>query len=202
MRHAVALMCTAAFVATSAYAEGYGPSLTVLLDFQEAASTASMGEMQREIQQLLKPAGIRIELRLLSQINSDSAFDDLVLFRFKGNCERVIDPRLIDERGPLGFAHTADGAIQPFGEIACNSVRRAVESALWGDQRRVRDELFGRALGRVVAHELIHMIGNTSTHAKGGVFKPSLSGSQLIADHMELSREDADLLRRARVSRR
>lgn len=204
MRHAAALMIAAVCSATFARAEGYGPSLTVLLDFQSAASLESVGELQREVRQLFKPSGLRLDLRLRSELRDNDVFDDIVVVTFKGNCLLPTDPALLDERGPgpLAFAHTADGRIQPFSEVGCDSVRRAVESALWGDQRRNRDQLFGRALGRVVAHELVHMLAQTNTHAKSGVFKPSLSGTQLIADHLALSPEDSNLLRHSKPSLR
>ncbi len=41
--------------------------------------------------------------------------------------------------------------------------------------------LFGRALGRVVAHEFIHMLRNSKNHDREGVEKASLSGVDLIA---------------------
>lgn len=197
MRHAVALTILAACAMTSVHAEGYGPSLTVLLDFQSAASLESVGELQREVQHLLKPSGLRLQLRLRSEVRDNDAFDDVVVVTFKGNCQFPSDPMLLDERGPgpLAFAHTAEGKIQPFSEVGCDSVRRIVESALWGDQRRNRDQLFGRALGRVVAHELVHMLTQTNTHAKTGLFKPSLSGTRLIAEHLELTPEDYARLR-------
>ncbi len=200
MRHAVALFFAMNLAALTARAEGYGPSLTVLLDFREAASAETLGEMRKEVRQLLAPAGIRVELKLKSEVKADESFDDLVLVRFQGACASAQpDPMLIDERGPiaLGLSRTAGGQIQPFSEVACDSVRRAVDSALWGGQRRNREELFGRALGRVVVHEVVHMVGQTSKHGKSGVFRTSLSGSQLIADRMTLDEHDARLLRKS-----
>jgi hypothetical protein len=195
MRHAAALMIACALASPGVFAEGFGPSLTVLLDFREAASRESLGEMQREVQQLLEPSGLRVELKLKSDFHSGDSFSDLVLVRFNGNCAAPVDPMLIDERGPLAFARTSGGQVLPFGEVACDSVRRAVETALWGGQRNNREELFGRALGRVVAHELVHILVRTDVHGKSGVFKPSLSGDQLIADHLALSPGDTRRLR-------
>lgn len=199
MRHAVASILAVAFATLSAHAEGYGPGLTVLLDFREAASPESLGEMQREVRHLLAPAGLKVHLKLKSELQPDETFDDLVIVRFQGSCSAPQDPMLIDERGPgpLALSHTMGGEIQPFSEVACDSVRRAVESALWGDQRKNREELFGRALGRVVAHELVHIVGRTARHGKSGVFKTSLSGSQLIADRMSLDGDDALRIRKS-----
>ena len=200
MRRVAALIFGTVLASLGAHAEGYGPSLTVLLDFQEAASPESVAEMQREVRQLLEPAGYVVDVRLSSAVRPNDTFSDLVLVKFKGSCSTPQDPMLLDERGPapFAFAHTADGRVQPFGEVACPSVRRAVEAALWGGQRNNREPLFGRALGRVVAHELFHILGNTGQHGKSGVFSPSLSGAQLISEHLEFSSADRDRLRQAR----
>jgi hypothetical protein len=201
MRHAAALLVAALLAPPAALAEGYGLSLTVLLDFQEAASPEYVAEMQREIQQLFKPAGLRVQLRLSTDVRTGDSFDGLVLVKFRGNCGAPVDPMLMDERGPgpLAFAHTAGGRIQPFSEVACETVRRAVESALWGGERRNRERLFGRALGRVVAHELVHILGQSHTHGRSGAFRASLSGAELIADRLEFSGEDLVRVRRARI---
>jgi hypothetical protein len=197
MRHAVAVLYAAALTANCTHAEGYGPSLTVLLDFEDTASSQSIGEMRREVQQIMKPAGIFVNVRLRSDLQPAEHFEDLVLIRFKGLCRGMPDPMLIDERGPAAFArfYTVQGQVQPFGEVACDRVRRAVDSALWGGQRRDREELFGRALGRVLAHELVHVLGKTPAHGKSGVFRESLSGAQLVSDRLELHPADRDRLR-------
>jgi hypothetical protein len=197
MRHAAALLFVLPLVSAGLRAEGYGPSLTVLVDFQQAASPESVGEMRREIQHILKPAGVDVDVRLRSEVGGNQDFQDLVLVKFKGAC-RPLDPMLVDERGPAAFArsYTMDGDVQPFGEVACDRVRRAVESAMWGGERDQAETLFGRALGRVVAHELFHMLGSASRHSKTGVFKESLSGAQLISGSLELSSKDAEDLRR------
>lgn len=50
--------------------------------------------------------------------------------------------------------------------------------------------LFGRALARVMAHEIVHMVGKCAGHSHAGVFRHALSGRQLIADKLELGPED------------
>jgi hypothetical protein len=41
-----------------------------------------------------------------------------------------------------------------------------------------RETVFGRALGRVLAHELYHMMTGASKHAEAGVFKASQKGDR------------------------
>jgi hypothetical protein len=61
--------------------------------------------------------------------------------------------------------------------------------------------LVGRALGRVVAHELVHMLTKSGQHAHEGVQKAALSGRQLISASLPLSAMDIDRLIAERHSR-
>jgi hypothetical protein len=67
---------------------------------------------------------------------------------------------------------------------------------MWGGDFARKDELLGRALGRVLAHELVHMLTKSGEHSREGVQRPALSGKQLIADSLPLSAFDIDRLRR------
>jgi len=187
------------FLAASALlAEGFGPSLTVLVDFEQTPSNESFAEMSREVTHLLGRTGYRLDVQRRSQVADGAEFEDVALVRFKGSCRMSAFPysTFIDERGPLAWSHTVDGEVLPFSEVACDRIRRAVDGAVWGGQRGEREKLFGRALGRVLAHELFHIVARSSSHTKSGVFKESLSGAHLIADRLEFSKDDARKMHR------
>ena len=48
-------------------------------------------------------------------------------------------------------------------------------------QRRHAKQLYGQALGRVLSHELYHILNQTKEHEAEGIARKSLSGHQLIA---------------------
>lgn len=189
MRPVAQLACLT-FAALAIQAEGFGPSLTVLIDFEKSPASSSIGEMKREVAQLMQRTGYNVDVKLKSEIGPADEFEDLVLVTFRGTCNMANYAAFLDERGPLAWTHTTEGQILPFSEIACDNVRRAVAGALWGGQRAKQDVLFGRALGRIVAHELYHIVLKSHAHDKKGVFQESLSGNQLIADRLESSTKD------------
>lgn len=168
-----------------------GTNLTLLVDFEKAPPANTIHEMWQEVRRLLHRTGVRLDLRLRSEVAPDQDFEEVVLLRFRGSCRASNLAPLLDERGPFAWSHTSEGLILPFADVACDNVRRAVEEALFGGEKARRDELFGRALGRVVAHELYHIIGGVHTHGKKGVAQAALSGRELIADRMTLEPEDA-----------
>jgi len=139
--------------------------------------------MKSELNSIMKETGRNLDVRLRSQAAPNETFNDVVLVKLKGTCkmERMIP--FMDERGPLAWTHSTDGAILPFAEVSCDRIANAVAGALWGGQRKQADMLLGRAMGRVLAHELYHIIGKTHEHnADGSLAKEAISAKQLISD--------------------
>src|ERR1017187_3247634 len=121
-------ICAFAWLAVpSAFGEG----ITIVLDFQGPRSEQSVAEMKREFAGIMKDTAVRFDFRSRSQASQET-LSDLVLVRFKGKC--VLDPvgYLYDERGPMAFTYSTDGAVQPFSEVACDKVTSAVRSAMAG----------------------------------------------------------------------
>ncbi|MGD1071237.1 MAG: hypothetical protein ABSB15_13935 [Bryobacteraceae bacterium] len=170
------------------------PDLTVVLDFKGSFTSPTIREMQREASHIIGASGIQ-----LGWIRRDDAvhstFNDLVVITFKGSCNYL--PALLSNRQPGPYASTwiAAGAVQPFGDVDCDRVVNFVRMAMGGADFRQPDILVGRALGRVVAHELVHMLTKLDQHAREGVEKAALSGRLLIAASLSLSAFDVDRLR-------
>src|SRR5664279_5441525 len=181
-------ICALAWLAvTSAFAEG----ITIVLDFQGPRSEPSVTEMKREFAGIMKDTALRFDFRRRDQA-AQEALSDLVLVRFTGKC--VLEPvgYLYDERGPMAFTYSTDGIVQPFSEVACDKVTSAVRSAMAGGDFAKADILLGRALGRVLAHEVVHILSKSARHGTAGVTRTSLSGSQLIAPELHLEPDDLE----------
>lgn len=181
----VLTLAVSARAATPAHAE----KLTVVLDFTGPHSARSVFEMKNELRTILDGAGLELDWRSpeeAAQVN----VENLVVVRFNGTC--ILEPvaYLYDERGPLAFTHTSAGELLPFSEVECDTVTASMRSAMAGGDYKKADLLLGRALGRVVAHELVHMLTKSADHSHSGIEKKALSGSELIADHLTLSQQD------------
>ena len=74
-----------------------------------------------------------------------------------------------------------NGEVQPFSSVLCDQVERSVRSAMKPSQRKSADKLYGQALGRVLSHELYHVLNHTRENETMGLAKKSLTGQQLIA---------------------
>ena len=171
--------------------------VTLVLRFDGPYSARSVDEMKREFTRALRGSAA-VEWRMREGVSGDTA-GDMVLFTFKGRC--IMDPMpppLYDETGPLAWTATLDGAPMPFGEVSCDHVRSVVAKAMWGGDFAHGDLLFGRALGRVLAHEFYHMRAGSTSHGATGITQRALSGAQLISPRLAIDDESLDLMERER----
>jgi hypothetical protein len=171
----------------------FAADVTIVVDFEGPHSERSVEQMKRETAEIVKDSGLHLEWRAREQVGGNS-YPNLVLVRFTGRCVLEPVPVLYDERGPFAFTYGADGDVLPFTEVACDHVRASVQSAMGGDDYARPDYLMGRALGRVVAHELVHILTRSRAHGQG-VAGPNLSGRELIGAPLRLSRRDVERLR-------
>jgi len=170
--------------------------VTVVTDFDGPHSNRSVEQMKRETEEILKSAGVHLDWRDRDKVGHGS-YENLVVVHFKGKCVLDPVPILYDERGPFAFAYNSDGDVLPFSEVECDHLAASVHSAMWGDDFARSDYLMGRALGRVLAHELVHILTRSSVHGDQGVTQATFSGRELIGAPLRLSRTDVERLRRA-----
>jgi len=167
--------------------------LTVVLDFQGPYSRTVVKEMERETATILRSTGVLLDWRIAGE-DSPQTEHDLVVMTFAGVCDYGQEP--VDRGpGPLGLTRMADGAMQPFGEVECDRVVNSVHNAMPHSGYARGNLLIGRAVGRVVAHELVHMLTKSTEHGADGVERTALTGAELISGYMRLSPFDAARLK-------
>lgn len=185
---------------TQAAAAGRGHSIGVYIDFDAAPSAMAVAAMKREVGAIMKSTGLKMNWRKLKENRGTEAFDGLVVVRFKGKCHVQPWP---DEpaTGKITLASTivSEGQVLPFTEVECEAVRKTlVYSGTTCDQER--QCAFGRALGRVLAHELYHALARTTLHAGKGLAKATQSLRDLIAVPMRFNADDSEAIRRGLAS--
>jgi hypothetical protein len=169
-------------------------SFTMVLEFRGPKSERAISAMKREFEKIMKGSGLTFDWRLRGETDG-ADFDNLVLVRFDGSCAMEPAGYLYDERGPLAFTYSTDGEVQPFSKVTCDHVTASVRSAMGRADLGRADLLLGRALGRVVAHEFVHMVSKSDAHGKEGVTRAAISRAGLIADELPLSPADFERLR-------
>jgi hypothetical protein len=155
-------------------------------------SRLALREMIREAAHILKQSGISLQLQLGEPAKAVNG--RLVVVKLVGRCD-MDGPPALQVSGPLGWSHEANGVILPFSHLACENIRGAVQSARLAGYQLRGNFLLGRAMGRVLAHELYHVIANTTEHGGQGIARPALSPQELTSGQLELGPSDVATIR-------
>ena len=158
------------------------PTLAVYMDFDTAPVGNSLEVMQREVDKLLKPAGVTVNWRLVRENRGDETHSRLVVLKFIGACRADWSVQTHgDDGAAVGDTQVAEGRVLPFSEVRCDVVRQALSYLAPASSKEQRQEALGLAMGRVVAHELYHVLARTTSHAEKGLAKASQTLRDLIS---------------------
>jgi len=100
----------------------------------------------------------------------------------------------------LGWTHVSDGQILPFTSVSCERVREMIRTVLVTSRSEVRAVVMGRALGRVLAHELYHIFAKTAHHGSCAVAKESYTTWDLVDGEFRFEDRESVLLRNTRAA--
>jgi len=204
MFRAPLLAAVSALIALPAFAQPAGeriPSVGVFLDFDNVPAKAPVETMKKEVESLLKSSGVTLDWRTTGNNHGDETFDGLVVLKFHGKC-RVESWQSAGtafgagESRALGTTRVEDGHVLPFSEVKCDEVRQALGYLRPEANQGEKQKALGLALGRVVAHELYHVLAKTTVHAARGLARAAESLEELIAGpEIPFRPEDAAAIR-------
>ncbi len=197
------LVCATLLAVLCASAPARAASVvTLVLQFDSPYSPESLETMKHEVASIVAESGLQVDWRMLDEVQSSDTFETLVVVHFHGSCALQPTAYQADERGYYAFTHVSDGDVLPFSEVECDKVASSIAPAMSRAQWKERDSILGRALGRVLAHELYHMLTKTRIHAGAGVTKSALSPAQLVSGALRMSLGDLESLHQAAAGSR
>ena len=177
------LFCAAIFCAVPLFAAQPPTPVTAVVLPEGRYSEVAIREMGREAAHILKQSGVSLRWRIGVPAQAISGI--LIVVNLVGRCEMDGSPAFLVP-GPLGWSHEVDGTMLPFGDLACDNLRGAVQAASRDGSAPGGNVLLGRAMGRVLAHELYHIVADTSEHGRKGVAQAALSPRELTSGLLEL----------------
>jgi hypothetical protein len=172
------------FAATSLPGQIRTPApVTLLYRFDHFHSQIAFQEMKRELETAMKPLGYAPDWRGVAETPAESSFENLVMVNFRGRC-LMEAADLPSQTDALARTQVSNGSVLPFSEVECDAVRASLHSS-WRARAEQSDLILGRALGRVLAHELYHVLMRTTVHLDNGIAKKSLSQTELVSDQLQ-----------------
>lgn len=174
-------------------AEGSGSAASELVVYLNAGvnqSAAPLALMRKETENLMHTAGYSVEWRDAKTRRAGENASDLVFVDLSGVCSVPMSPisgaQAPDDNQPsLASTAVEDGVVLPFSRIDCAALTRMLSAMFSHEAPARRNYLYGRAMGRLLAHELYHVLAQTRDHATAGIGKPCFTAADLVSDRFE-----------------
>lgn len=162
--------------------------------FQQQPSETVLQTIRQELATIMTPMGLRFEWRSLASAQGSEVSVELAVISFKGYCDVAHLAPHFSHPGPLGWTHVSEGTILPFSDVDCDGIRSFLQNGLLAVRGPEREQLFGRAVARVLAHELYHILANTQHHGAGGVAKAAYTVENLLAADFTFDEKESNVL--------
>ena len=179
-------------------APSHEKKLVIFLTSDSAIAPEASSELKREVSDLLQPAAIRVEWQDPAVDRGGAENDYSAVVHLRGSCHPAEPSTRFEHAvsGPFTLASSAvsDGVILPFGDVDCAALNSFLGPALWSEPDQARERMYARAVARLMAHELYHVVGQTAAHARSGVAEPAFTVTELLSDHFEFAESTLDEL--------
>lgn len=154
-----------------------------------------------EVERVLKPTQGAIEWREMSSVDSGETFRGIFVVTLQGDCDLSgcmlmhRDHPVMVQLKPLGYAASTDNRIMPFATVYCDRIRDQLAPIAARVENSLREKMLGVAIGRVVAHELFHMITRSARHAKRGLAKSYYTPYDLAVEPLDFEPQQIEMMR-------
>ena len=188
LRAALLVLCV------SVCAQAQTRVLALYLDSPRGLDPESNAVMREELQRLVAPAGLEIVWKRMIDRSAGENFDLVAVTSFVGPCTLNKSSAPVTASAvSLADTSISDGHILPFFRVDCMRL-----IAMLGSQ--IEPATFGRALARVAAHEIYHIVAQTTEHQERGVAKAAFSVRDLTSARFDLDIWSIERMRPASVA--
>lgn len=176
-------------------------ALAVYISADADQSPAPLEYMKRELSGIMQSAGYRVVYGDPRKPDSTAGFSRLVVLELRGNCGMPPGnyrlERMVASGASLAETSVSSGVVTPFSRINCANLTRTIGPLLADEAGAQRDYFYGRAMARVAAHEIYHVMMGSQDHGHEGIAKPSFTVADLLDERFDFDGVALALLRQS-----
>jgi hypothetical protein len=157
--------------------------IVVVVDLPERACNGFWPALELELAHSKTPRllGGSVVWMTQDEFRIGMQFRQIYQLRLLGDCTLSAPSNDANSPGPLGRVLMVNGEIQPFVYVDCDRVARVLERELRCKPALERRRILARAIARVVAHEMTHIVTQSTLHAASGLQRAHLSSFDLLS---------------------
>lgn len=170
-------------------------ALAIYLTTDPSQPAAPVETMKLELNSVLQDAGYQVIWADPRHTQEIAPVSNLIVLELRGTCglppgTSHMDPA-VNSGSSLAQTLVSPHGVTPFSWVNCANLTRMIGPALAEEPGAMRDYLYGRAMARVVAHEIYHVVMGSREHSHSGVAKADFTVNNLIEEVFHF--EPADL---------
>ncbi len=169
------------------------PSIGLLVEFPPQTSPIVLSWFHRETERVLQAAGMNVVLRKYGDTPNYESFERMVIIQIRGKCALPKSPGC-RYGAPLGMTHITDGDVLPFIELDCGRILQALADCGCEARHTLPETVLGRALARVAAHEIVHVLTGSTKHDRYGLMKRAFDRHEMCDPMVGFSEESMQRL--------
>jgi hypothetical protein len=171
--------------------------VTLVVSLDEPQPESPLQHMKKELEAVLYPANIQVAWRDLKTRPASEDYAELVVVKLVGRCVADAEAeRQLISINSLGSSATSGGRVLPFIELNCERISQFVQPFLNSQPKMRRELLLGRAMGRVLGHELYHVLGQVQHHSASGIARTCFRARDLLDESFTFDRAALQAIRR------
>ncbi len=186
-----AIAVTAVLAATPSHLAAQQPplSFTIRLVLPDADLTPGQAAaLKSEVATIWSPPGLQIVWQRGRRVRDQAAADWTVGIDLRDRVPLAAQ----SAPQPLGAVAVIDGRMRRTIYVSCGKVRQFVDAAGIRAFDGFHDRVYGRFLGRIVAHELGHLLLDSVHHRDRGLMRPRFDVRDVRSDAPARYEFDAD----------
>jgi hypothetical protein len=169
--------------------------LTVRAGFDRLPDRSTVEWMEQEAGEIFSDAGVPFSWHLGPE-DVVEATGPQVSVQFHGKCGLEPGAMPAPVRGPMAWVQPQGGEIRSFIDVDCDRTA----AMIWQNRGTLPLPLvtrtFGRALARVVAHELYHYLTQSAFHTGSDLFRPAMTSMDLTMPQVRFECGEIEALRK------
>lgn len=183
-----------AFLAPAHGATNLPASVALLVHFDRTPAESVTASLEAESSRLFEEAGLHLAWFEKNAANSLGSPAAVIVVEFNGACRpNPLPPRSL-VTGSLAHVPSVEGHIEQWITVDCERLASYLPRALGGEDA---NSVYGRALARVLAHELFHCITDEDTHSHSLLFRSGVSAQDLVTPAAAFTDAEQQRLRQA-----
>ena len=169
----------------------------VIVKYHQTPAKDFLKQIQEEVRRIFRPSGLDVRWEVLNGNLQPGTYTRTVVLDLRGRCDPSRLPLVgygLDGALRLGDALVSDGEVIPHTMLDCDAVAVVVAGMRTHlPSRHLLPELYRKVAGRVVAHELLHVLLRTADHDESDYLKSPLRTTDLLYEARLKSKEVASL---------